>query len=374
MLYAYPIGSSILSLPFVAFAKLPVSWRLIPAQADESGEQIIQQALAALLMAGLTIVFFRTALLMLPLSWSTVLAVGGAFGTQIWSTASRVLWSHTWEIFLFSIAIYLVLAEEERQVRGRPVILATLLAWAYFVRPTSSIPILAISIYLLIFRRGEFIVLAKTGAVWMFMFMIYSWRVSGQPLPSYYRFHLSPEHLVEAMAGNFISPSRGLFVYVPGSLFVLLLVFYYWRRLSHRPLAIVSLSAIAVHILVVSTDPNWWGGHCYGARLTIDVIPWFFLLAILGCQSLRNAPPSTLKNSAMAFGLLTLIVGAAINGHGALSARANDWVNGPPADVDQMPSRVWDWSHPQFLSQRDDDSRICFLYAAGRLEEFFRKR
>lgn len=208
----------------------------------------------------------------------------------------------------------------------------------------------------------------------MFMFMLYSWRVSGQPLPSYYRFHLSPAHLVEAIAGNLISPSRGLFVYVPGALFVLLLVAYYWRTLPHRALALLSLCVIVFHTLVVSTDPNWWGGHCYGARLTIDIIPWFFLLAVLGCRSLLSDRPSRLKYCAMAFGLLTLIIGAAINGHGALSHSANDWVNGPPADVDRMPSRVWDWSHPQFLSQQDDDNRICFLYGAGRLEEFIRTR
>ncbi len=375
VLYAYPIGSSILSLPFVAFMNAFGISALTPDGAyDEAGENILQEALAALLMAGLTIIFFRTALLMLPLSWSTVLAVGGIFSTQVWSTASRVLWSHTWEIFLLGIAVYLLVAEEERQVRRRPILLATLLAWAYFVRPTSSIPILAISVYLLIFRRGEFILLAKAGAAWMFLFMLYSWRVSGETLPSYYRFHLSPAHLLEAIAGNLISPSRGLFVYVPGSLFVLLLVAYYWRTLPHRGLALLSLCVMVIHTLVVSTDPNWWGGHCYGARLTIDIIPWLFLLAILVSRSLRCETRTTLKHSLIAVGLVTLIIGAVINGHGALSNSANDWVNGPPDDVDRMPSRVWDWSHPQFLSRADDDNRVCFLYGAGRSEEFFRTR
>jgi len=375
VLYAYPIGSSVLSLPFVALMNaFGISALDAEGHYDEAGEQIIQEALAAVLMAALTIVFFRTALLLLPLSWSAVLAVGGVYSTQIWSTASRVLWSHTWEIFLLSVAAYILLGAEERQVRGRPVILATVLAWAYFVRPTSSIPIAAISAYLLIFRRGEFIALARTGAVWLFLFMVYSWKVSGQPLPSYYLFHLSSRHVLEAVLGNLISPSRGLFVYVPASLFVLLLVAYYWRTLKHGSLAILSLGVIVVHTLVVSTDPNWWGGHCYGARLTIDVIPWFFLLAVLGSSSLRLEPRSRLKSSAMALGLFTLIVGAAINGHGALSNSANDWVNGPPDDVDRMPARVWDWSHPQFLSQRDDDNIICFLYGADRSEEFFTKR
>jgi hypothetical protein len=308
-------------------------------------------------MAILTVVFFRTALLVLPLSWSVVLALGGAFSTQIWSTASRSLWSHTWEILLLGIVVYLLMAQEERPIRGRPVVLATLLSWAYFVRPISSIPIVAISVYLLIFRRTEFAAFAITGAAWMAGFMAYSWKVSGQPFSSYFYFfagvlfHLGSGHLEEAIAGNLISPSRGLFVYVPSAAFALLLVGYYWRVIPHRPSVVLSLSVIAIHTFVVSTDPNWWGGHCYGARLTIDVIPWVFLLAVLGSRCLLYEGGSSVKHFAVAFGLLTLVIGAFMNGRGALSQSANDWVNGPPEDVDQKPSRVWDWSHPQFLSE-----------------------
>ena len=350
-LYRYPVGSSVLSIPFVMFMNIVgISTHTPDGGYNEDGERDIQRALAALLMASLTVVFFRTALLLLPLSWSVVLALGGAFSTQIWSTASRVLWSHTWQILLSGLAIYMLLAQEERQVRGRPMVLATLLSWAYFVRPTSAIPIVAISAYLFIFRRSEFAALAITGAAWMVVFVAYSWKLSGHPLPSYYLFRLSPRHLLEALAGDLISPSRGLFVYVPGSAFVFALVGYYWRGLSHRRLAVLSLSIITVHLFVVSTDPNWWGGHCYGARLTTDVIPWLFLLAILGSRCLLDEIPSRLKHLAVAFGLLTLVVGAAMNGRGALSQSANDWVNGPPEDVDRKPARIWDWSHPQFLS------------------------
>lgn len=352
VLYWYPVGSSVLSIPFVGLMNIVgISAHTPDGGYNEAGEGIIQGTLAALLMAILTVIFFRTALLLLPLSWSVVLALGGAFSTQIWSAASRALWSHTWEILLLGLAIYMLLAQEERHVRGRPIVLATLLSWAYFVRPTSSIPIMAISAYMLIFRRKEFAALAITGAAWFVLFVAYSWKVWGQALPEYYLFHLSSEHLWEALAGDLISPSRGLFVYVPGSAFALLVVSYYWRMLLHRPLAVLSLCVITVHIFMVSMDPNWWGGHCYGARMTTDVIPWFFLLAILGSRCLLYERRPRLKHFAVAFGLLTLVVGAAMNGRGALSQSANDWVNGPPEDVDQKPSRVWDWSHPQFLSE-----------------------
>ena len=127
-----------------------------------------------------------------------VLALGGALSTQIWSTASRVLWSHTWQIFLFGVVAYLLLSQEKRAARGRPIVLATLMLWAYFSSvPTSSIPIAAISIYMLIFGRKEFVAYAITSAIWMVGFIVYSWTTYGSLLPDYYRFHLSPRRILD---------------------------------------------------------------------------------------------------------------------------------------------------------------------------------
>jgi hypothetical protein len=350
LFYFYPLGSSVLSLPIVALMNIAGYSAHTPfGRYNEDGDRQIQKVGAALLMAILTVVFFRTALLLLPLSWSLVLAIGAAFGTQIWSCASRVLWSHTWMILLFGIAIYMILSEEEHQARGHPVILATVLSWAYIVRPTSAIPIAIISLYILIFKPKEFIALAATGLAWLAAFIAVSWNSYGQLLPNYYLFHLSSGHAFQAIFGNLISPSRGLFVYTPGAAFALILVCYYRRRLSHRTMAILALIISGLQLLVISADPNWWGGHCYGARLTTDIVPWLFLLAVLGCRALLDEPRQALKHYAIAVGMLTIIVGAFMNGRGAMSQSANEWVNGPP-DVDHVPSRVWDWSDPQFLA------------------------
>jgi len=350
LLYRYPAGSSVLSLPFVALANIAgVSAHTADGRYRIRGELYIQAALASLLMATLTVVFFRIALLMLPVIWSVVLALGGVLSTQIWSTASRVLWSHTWQILLFGVVIYILLSEEERDARGRPILLATLMSWAYFVRPTSSIPIAAISIYMLIFRRKEFFAYASTGAMWLIVFIAYSWRTFGTVLPAYYLFQLSSQHFWEALAGDLISPSRGLFIYVPSTMFVLALSAYYWRTLPHRRLAVVCLSIIAVHLIVISTDPGWWGGHCYGARLSTDIVPWFFLLAVLATRCLVDEGRPMMKQFAVMLGLLTLVIGTFMNGRGAISYPANNWVN-VPVNVDRDSHRVWDWSDPQFLA------------------------
>ena len=352
LFYFYPVGSSVISIPLVALMNLAGYSAHNPiGRYNEDGDRQIQKTIAALLMAILAVVFFRTALLLLPLSWSLVMAIGAAFGTQVWSSASRALWSHTWMILLFGIAIYMILSEEEDQAQGHPIILATVLSWAYFVRPTSAIPIAAITLYILVFKPKAFIALAGTGATWLAAFLVFSWKTFHRLLPTYYLFHLnlSPGHSFEAIFGDLISPSRGLFIYTPGAAFGLFLVCYYWGKLSHRSLALLSLLTAALQLLVIATDPNWWGGHCYGARLTTDILPWLFLLTALGCRALRDEPHAALKHYAIAFGLMTIVVGALMNGRGAMSPAANDWVNGPP-DVDDQPGRVWDWSYPQFLA------------------------
>jgi hypothetical protein len=350
LLYWYPVGSSLLSLPVVALMNAAgISARSPGGRYNEDGDRKIQETLAALLMAGLTVIFFRTALLLLPPLWSMVMALGAAFSTQMWSTASRVLWSHTWQIFLIGLAIYLLLSAEVRKVSSRPMVLATILSWAYFVRPTSAIPIAAVTAYVLFFRRREFPALTLTGLCWLVLFVIYSLKIWGTTLPDYYLFARHWENIREAIAGDLISPSRGLFVNVPASAFALCLIGYYWPVLPYRRMGVLALVIVAIHLVVTATDQNWWGGHCYGARLTTDVVPWIFLLAIQGIRCLVDEPRPRLRRRIAALGLATLVIGAFINGRGALSIATDDWVNGPP-DVDQDSHRVWEWSDAQFLA------------------------
>ncbi|HXR35663.1 MAG TPA: kelch repeat-containing protein, partial [Candidatus Binataceae bacterium] len=109
-LYYMPWGGSILALPAVALLNLAGMSALTPTwHFDLAGECEIQKVLAALLMAILTCLIFYTALLEeLPLSWAAVIALGTAFGTQLWSTASRALWEQTWLLLLLGVAILLL--------------------------------------------------------------------------------------------------------------------------------------------------------------------------------------------------------------------------------------------------------------------------
>jgi hypothetical protein len=355
--YFFPPGSSVLSVPYVALMKVV---GLSAANADgtlnENGERRIQRSFAALLMAGLTALFFYTSRLLLSLGWSVLIAFGGALGTQIWSTASRALWSDTWGIFLLGFVIWMLVAQETGKYRIRPVLLASLLAWTYFIRPTYCIPIIAITVYVFAFYRPQLAWYIAAGGAWFAGFVFYSWYHFGQLLPNYYFANrLRFDSFGVALAGNLISPSRGLLVFVPVLIFVAYLLLRYAKELPFIRLVMLCLIIIAAHLIIISGFSPWWGGHCYGPRYTTGLVPWFVLLSILalkarltwrGKQALKNLPFGwTLE---FAIGGILLACSVSINALGAIDHRTSMW-NLSPVNVDEQPERVWDWKYPQFL-------------------------
>lgn len=358
--YGFPPGSSLLSMPYVAVMNaIGVSAANADGTYNPKGEGRIEFSLAALLMAAAAVITFCTSRLLLPLRLSVLVALSTAFGTQIWSTASRALWSDTWGIFLIALVILMLLGQETNKIRMRPVVLASLLSWSYFVRPTYILPIVAISIYIFIYYRSMFVLYAATGALWFAGFVTYSWRHFGQPLPSYYRAsRLTFDTFWIALTGNLVSPSRGLLIYVPLVIFVFYLLIRYAKELQPR-LVLLSLSIIVAHLVVISGVSPWWAGHCFGARYASGLVPWFALLGILGLRARSNwigkhvaQEQGSKRRLEVTAGVLLLMSSIIINARGATTQSTALW-NSRPVNVDEHPERVWDWKHPQFLSACD---------------------
>jgi hypothetical protein len=368
ILHRYPPGTPMLAVPFVAIANAA---GLSAANPDGSynaaGEIRIQRLLASLLMALLTVIFFRTAAMLLPISWSLAIAGGAAFGTQVMSVATRSLCAHTFEILLGGLVLYLILKAELRNWRLHPIILATLLSWMFFVRPTGAIPIAAVSIFVLLRYRRDFPLYAVAGVLWLDAFFVYTWSTLGQLLPDYYLVGngLGASYLPGAIAANLISPSRGLFIFVPAILAVLYMVVRHWRTLPQRPLVALAIGVIVGHIVLISTWPIWWGGCSYGPRLMTDMVPWFVMLAIFGGVALRRycagdpageaEAHAGYRRVVLAAAAALTLIGVAINRWAACSWAPASW--GVNVAVDYHPERVWDWRTPQFLAGIVADAR-----------------
>jgi hypothetical protein len=357
--YYFPVGSSVLSVPYVAVMNLVgISAINDKGVFDYTGEKHIEASLAALLMAALAALFFFTSRLLLPLTWSVLIALGGALGTQVFSTASRGLWSDTWGIFLLGIVVWMLVANERGTRALNPILLASLLAWTYFVRPTYCIPIIAISVYLLVSYPSLFKRYAMTGGAWFAGFILYSWYHFGQMLPDYYQANrLTFDYFWVAFAGNLVSPSRGLLIFVPALAFIVYLLVRYAKELPHRRLVVLALSVIIVHLIAVAGFFPWWGGHCYGPRYTTGLVPWFVLLSILAVKAALTAQEKYHSKGATLgwkmeciVGFLLLLCSVVINGNGAVNRRTSNW-NLRPVNIDERPERVWDWRDPQFLAK-----------------------
>ncbi len=347
--YFFGHGSSMLSIPLVAAMNaVGVSAATPDGRLNLAGEIRIERIIASVLMAGLTCVFFAMAAMMLPVAWSMVVALGASLGSQILSTASRGLWAHTWEIFLVGLIAHSLLHADCGRVRLHPIWLATLVAWTYWVRPTGAIPIVAVSIYVLWLHRQDFISYAAALVSWLGLFVWYTWSVFGTIIPPYYmasRLRLDSFRL--AIVGNLISPSRGLFVFVPVTIFVLYLAIRYRTRLVDLPLAILAFAQIFALLILMCTNRYWAAGYCYGPRFFTDAIPWFVLLGILGLDAMRRNANVSARRAEIAAGIFLLAVSVAMNARGAWSFDTQDW-NGSPQG--SHPERIFDWRYPQFLA------------------------
>lgn len=356
--YFFPPGNLVLSAPFVAiFNAFGVSPAHPNGSYNPDGEERIETIMAALLMAGLTVIFFYTSRLILPASWSIVIAIGGAFGTQIFSTASRVLWTDTWGTLLLGLALWLILRLETRKGGLNGVLLATLLAWLYFVRPTFAVHIVAITIYVLLCQRKYFRRYALTGAFWLALFVWYSWHNFHRLLPSYYganRLYFGV--FWTALAANLVSPGRGLLVYVPVLLFVGYLLIRYRPDLVYPRLVLLAISVTVAHLAVMSCFGHWWGGFSYGPRFSTGLVPWFVWLAILAVQARGIRIEKTELRTTqwrkwleLSLGALLLAASVGINALGAADRNTAYW-NVRPQNIDYHPERNWDWRQPQFLA------------------------
>ena len=154
---------------------------------DQNGEIAIQSILAPVLIASLCAIAVLLANQLLPLWPSVIVALGLAFGTQVWITASRSLWSHSWLLMLHTLAVWLLLRDATGARRVNGWLLGSLMAWSYFVRPSSAIAIGAIGLYLLVTRREALAGYAVAGLGWLGGFVAYSWTHFGTLMPTYFQ-------------------------------------------------------------------------------------------------------------------------------------------------------------------------------------------
>lgn len=348
---AFPIGTPVLTLPIIAV--YDQAYSLLGkgdfnASIKDRFPLDVERLCASIIVALTSILIYQICNLQLrEKKYSLLIVFIFAFCTSAWSTASRVLWQHGPSMLMLTIALYLILLAERRPRFIQFV--AIPLAFSYVVRPTNSISILFITAYVIIYHRKYFLRYFLWAAFVGVPFLLFNFLVYGSLLPVYYR----PDRIgdgslfLEALAGNLISPARGLFIFTPVLLLSILGVFVKFKSKTVQKIDYFLIAIIVAHWLSISSFPHWWGGWSYGPRFFTDMLPFFIYFLIPVFKELPKLQWKLKVASSAMIGLL-VIFSFFVHSQGAMEEKAMAW-NETPADVDKRPARLWDWGDLQFL-------------------------
>jgi hypothetical protein len=367
-----------------ALAAAAVGWPLNALRVVDLDGPLSPNLLAKLtasLLSTLAVLFaFLTARRYATDGVATLVAVAFGLGTNVWALASQTLWQHESVLAGLTLALYYLarampisrkgdgpsrLAGGERVgakgVQGRMqylhpfnlLIASAGLGIAGWARPQVA-PAIAVLAAYLITRRGRarnlfaLVPLATCAALALALNMRwFAHPLGAVPLlealhPVYHAVDgsIAPDPLGGAL-GLLFSPSRGLVVFSPIVLVTLLSLPRAWHEGWHGLLIWCWLAAIGQFALYAGYSV-WWGGHTYGPRYLIDLLPLLVPLAAAGTMVLVRTRAGVLAG-AVALGW-SLMVAAT----GAWCYPAEAW-NTDPISVNQHHERLWDWKDPQFV-------------------------
>jgi|GEM_PF-949816 len=344
----YPVGVSLIAVPFV-FIIDQISARTLSFNLDQYVKHVIpggiELFIASFLVALTAVFIYLITRLFLDNRDSWLVTFIFAFCTSSWSTASRALWQHGPSMLMLTITLYLILLAARKpwliQFASIP------LAFSYWIRPTNSLSILLLTAFVFLYYRRYFFYYLLWALPIALSFLYFNLTVYYSIFPFYYlrpmKLGANPDFF-EALAGNLISPSRGLFIFSPILLFSIYGMVLKLKHKSSDRLDYFLVGIIFLHWIAISSFNllGWWAGWSFGPRLFSDVLPYFiyFLIpAVARIPQLKGVRKGILTSIFFCF----LVISFLIHYRGATSWDTYAWNAGLDA------SRVWDWHDVQFL-------------------------
>ena len=318
----YPIGTALLATPFVAVsALLRPHFAEICAPAFRSGPNSSLPALSARPpVSYFFVMLFQFESVAIALASTFIFA----FGTSIWSTATRALWQHGPLVLMLVIAMLLLV-----RARRRPELIQYLslpLAIAYVIRPTAIVPIAMLSIYVLLIDRRWFVKYVGWSLLVAVPWIAYNLTIYGWILSPYYvgEAFSQQTQFAEGLLGNLFSPSRGLFVFSPVLLFALSGFVLSLRDPAQRALNITYGAIVVAHSIVIGAASMWWAGHSFGPRFMTDIVPFLVFLTAFNFRLPAAFGPRVQTAVSVAVMVLAL-TSAFIHAQGALHSETLAW-------------------------------------------------
>lgn len=330
-----PVMTAALTWPFWKAGAIDIRAPLAPA--------LMAKVAASTFVALAVTVCYAMARRVLPRGRALLVAIGLGLGTGLWSSASQTLWQSETALLGLSLALLVFTGASPPDWSG--VVLAALaLSLTGAARPQLA-PAIGVLIAGMLWRWGwqrslvAGLIMAATTAPLLY----FNWRWFGHflgPLPLLEQAN-SDIHgtgstfaiVPEAWLGLLLSPSRGLLVFSPVVLVAVAAWRQVWAERRQTALAWCAL-AIAAQYGLYASYSVWWGGHTYGPRYLLDVLPLAVPLAAAKVSTMRWRSLSTVAaGAALAWSVCVAATGAFCYPH--------DTWNSDPRDIDRDHRRLW---------------------------------
>jgi hypothetical protein len=365
-LSAYPILLPLLVTPLYLFP----SWWLVhhhvnPANGDVAMIAMtdIMEKLSVSLIAAVSVgLFYLVLRRVLPRHLSLGMSLLYGVASSTWSISSQSMWRQGVTELLFVILLGVLLAGP-----GTPryaLWVGTVLALNASNAPQYAVwGVLFFFYFLFRFPRKlwlyclPFLVIGGANVAYFYYYTHHPLGPFQMP-----RIAQHPEQVVykgwDGLAGLLVSPSRGLLIYIPWTVFALWGAARAWKRNSGGWERYVLVGIGLIYLAHVRLE-WWWGGWCFGPRYLTDFLPfltYFFALVWPDISRTRILKPTFA--AAVIVALWVQVIGTCYFPKGEWDAR--------PVDVYFRHSRLWDWR----------DTPITRSLASGRADptlyyEFF---
>ena len=283
---------------------------------------------------------------------AVLIAVGLGLGTNFWAVASQTLWQTETVAATLAGVVACLAVPSERLTVARLWLASLLLGCAGATRPQIA-PVIAVLALAIVVRRHRvsdlFALLPLAGVAACAMWLNVRW--FGDPFGAFPRLELLHPgvHAVSSSLGNplvgipglLVSPNRGLVVFSPVVLVALAALPAMRREGVDDDLHWWAMAA-SVQICAYGCYSVWWGGHTYGPRYLLDVLPLLVPLAAAGL------PWMSARRWRRAAGIVALAWSVTVAVTGALVYPHELW-NSDPDEIDLNHARVWDWRDLQVV-------------------------
>lgn len=281
---------------------------------------------------------------------AAIVALGFALGTGVWPTVSQTLWQHASVLWSLTAAVWLWTRKDGPRPLLEYVALGLLLGWSVSARP-QTLPMVAVLAagMLVAAPNSKRLVCALGFLVPITAFATLNLQWFGHALGTASQLaeaSLDTHNVrhtwqwpVTGAAGLLVSPSRGLLVFSP----IVLVTLAAWGSRSHRSIVRWTAAAGAAQFVVYASFSVWWGGHTYGPRYLLDLLPVLVPAAAIGMSRLAQAsiPIRVLGAAALAWSIVIAATGAFCYPH-------DQW-NTDPVSANVQHARLWDVRDSQIL-------------------------